>query len=145
VLTCLAALPLLFGYRFGTAHGMSMEPTLRDGDMVWLMSATVSDIRIGDIVTLSSPESELITHRVIQVQRLPPGGYFMETKGDANWLTEVWEISANGTVLVVVARVPFGGYVIDFLGSAPVRAILLCLVVAVVILMWARRRRALRY
>jgi signal peptidase I len=120
-----------------------MEPTLRDGDMIWLKYPTAADIRVGDIVTLSSPESGSITHRVVQIQRLSPSGYLLETKGDANWLTEVWEISADGTIPVVVARVPFGGYVVDSLGSAPVRALLILLLVIVVIRMWVRRRHPL--
>jgi signal peptidase len=143
--TCLTALSLLFGYQLGTAYGVSMEPTLRDGDLIWLKPAAVSDIRVGDIVTLSSPESGSITHRLIQVQRLPPGGCLLETKGDANWLTEMWEVSADGTVLVVVARVPFGGYIMDSLSSTPVRAVLLCSIVAIVIRIWVRRCQSLRH
>ena len=131
----------MFGYRFTTAHGISMEPTLSNGDMIWLKFIDVVDIRVGDIVTLSTPEEGSVTHRVINVQALPQDGYLIETRGDANWPSEQWEINANETVPVFVARTPFAGSVVDFLSSVLGRALLITLAVATVVAMWVRRRR----
>lgn len=140
VIGCLMAGSLLLGYRFSSNHGTSMEPTLSDGDMIWEKRVPVATVRVGDIVSLSSDEHLWIAHRVIRLEHLPHGGYLLETKGDANWLTEVWEISADETVPVVVARMPLAGYLMDSLASAPVRVLLISLAVVVVV-MWIRRRR----
>ena len=136
---------MLFGYRFGSNHGTSMEPTLSDGDIIWLKSQPAATIRIGDIVSLNSPEYSWVVHRVIHLERLPQGGYLLETKGDINRLTEQWEIGADETVPVVVARMPLAGYVMDYLATTAVRVSLIILAVAmvmVVVVMWVRRWRA---
>ncbi len=71
---------------------------------------------------------------------MPRGDYLLETKGDANWLTEVWEISANETVPVLVARIRFGGHVMDYLASAPVRILLSIAMVTLVVILVQRWR-----
>ncbi len=101
---------------------------------------TYADVNIGDIVSLYSPEQLWIAHRVIQLEHLLRGDYLLETKGDANWLTEVWEISADETVPVVVARIRFGGYAMDYLASAPVRILLSIAMVTLVVILVQRWR-----
>jgi len=117
-----------------------MEPALRDGDMIWAKYLDVADVKVGDIVILSSPDEQSITHRVIKVQPLLQKGYLLETKGDANWLAEAWEISADGTVPVLLARLRFAGYVLDFLGSIGGIVLLLGLA-ALAIAIYVRRGR----
>ncbi len=39
--------------RFVTAHGGSMQPVLRDGDMIWVKFVDAVDVKAGDIVTLA--------------------------------------------------------------------------------------------
>ncbi len=131
---------LLFGYRFGSNHGTSMEPTLSDGDMLWTKRVPIADVNIGDIVSLYSPEQLWIVHRVIQLEHLLRGDYLLETKGDANLLTEVWEISTDETVPVVVARIRFGGYAMDYLASTPVRILLSIAMVTLVVVSVQRWR-----
>jgi len=120
-----------------------MEPTLSDGDMIWEKRVPVDAISVGDIVSLSLDEHLRIAHRVIRIERLPHTSYFLETKGDANWLTEVWEVSADETVPVVVARIRLGGYIIDSLASLPVRVVLITILVAAAaaIVLHLRQRR----
>ncbi len=141
ILTCFVAGSFFFGYRCVTAHGSSMEPALRDGDMIWAKYLDVADVKVGDIVILSSPDERSITHRVIKVQPLPQKGYLLETKGDANWLAEAWEISADGAVPVLVTRLRFAGYVLDFLGSVFGRALLIGVAAATLTAIWVRRLR----
>ena len=140
ILTCFVAGSFFFGYRCVTAHGSSMEPALRDGDMIWVKYLDVADVKVGDIVILSSPDERSIAHRVIKVQPLLQKGYLLETKGDANWLAEAWEISADGTVPVLLARLRFAGYVLDFLGSIGGIVLLLGLA-ALAIAIYVRRGR----
>ena len=100
----------------------------------------VTDVNVGDIASLHSPEQLWIAHRIIQLEHLPHGDYLLETRGDANRLNEVWEISADETVLVVVARTRFGGYVMDYLASIPVRILLSIAMVTLVVILVRRRR-----
>ncbi len=116
-----------FGYRFVTAHGGSMEPVLRDGDIIWVRFVDAIDLKAGDIVTLQDPENGWITHRVVEVKPLFRERYLVVTKGDANWVTETWQISTDKVVPVGVARMPFAGYVVDFFGSLLGRAVLIWL------------------
>lgn len=140
IIGCLMVGSQLFGYRFASNHGTSMEPTLSDGDMFWVRRTPVADITVGDIVSLYSLEQLWIAHRIIHLEHSPHGGYLLETKGDANWLTEVWEISADETVPVVVARIRFGGYAMDYLASTPVRILLSIAMVTLVVVLVQRWR-----
>lgn len=138
---CFAGASLLFGYQFTGTRGTSMEPTLRNGDVIWLKRSGIAEVRIGDIVTLSLPESESVTHRVIDMEPLSRARYLVETKGDANLLSEYWLIGAEDTVYVAVARVPLGGYILEFLGSLYGRVLVVCLGIAGLIAVRARRGR----
>ena len=109
--------------------------------MIWLKSSTAADIVVGDIVTLSSPESGSITHRVINVQPVSREGYLIETKGDASLLSEQWLIKAKDVVLVVIARIPLAGSIVDFLGTLHGRVVVICLGIAALIGVCARRSR----
>ena len=139
VFACLVVGSFFFGYRFITAHGTSMEPTLRDGDMIWVKNLDVADVKAGDIVTLHSSQWWM-THRVIDVQPIPQEGYLLVTKGDANWIPEESEVGADEAVPVSVARIPVAGHVVDFLGSMFGRALLIGITVTLVAI-WLRRRR----
>ena len=130
----------LFGYQAVNAQGTSMEPTLRNGDVLWVKQLDIAEVKVGDIVTLGNASVESITHRVIKIEPLLSGSYLVVTKGDANLFTEGWEVSRDETVPVMAARVPLGGYVLEFLASVPGRALLIG-VVAIMVAMLLRRRR----
>jgi len=117
-----------------------MEPALRDGDALLVKQLDIADVKVGDIVTLVPPGEESITHRVVKIEHLSNGSSLMATKGDANHFTEDWEISADWTVAVMVVRVPFGGYVLEFLASMSGRVLIASALVTLVAI-WIRRRR----
>ena len=135
VLACFVVGAFFFGYRFVTAHGTSMEPTLRDGDMIWVKYLDIADVKVGDIVTLRHSALGWVTHRVIDVQPISREGYLLVTKGDANWIPEEWQISADQKVGVTVASFRVFGLVLDLLETTPVRVLLLGIMVAVVALL----------
>ncbi len=139
--TFFAGSALLFGYRFTGTFGTSMEPTLHDGDMIWLKRADIAEVRIGDVVTLSSPEFGSITHRLIDMEPVSGERYLVETKGDANLLSEYWTVGPDDKVYVVMRSVPLGGYVLDFLGSLYARVVVVCLGIAALITVRVRHRR----
>jgi len=112
----------LFGYRFSGSFGTSMEPTLHNGDMIWLKHVNIAEVMIGDVVMLSSPESGSISHRVIYIEPVSGEQYIVETKGDANLISEYWIVGPDDKVYIVVRSIPLGGYVLDFLDSLYGRA-----------------------
>jgi signal peptidase I len=66
------------GFRF-RARGMSMQPTIRDGEMIWVEPVAIDEIRKRDII-LFSEGSTFRAHRVLKLN--PRNGLF-HTRGDA--------------------------------------------------------------
>jgi len=140
LLICVDAGSTLFGYSTVVGYGTSMEPTLRNGDALWAKHLDPAEVKVGDIVTLQLPGKEPITHRVLRIDRLSNGNYLLETRGDANQFSEKWEITAEEKVTVVVIRLHFIGYVLQFLSNIIVRALLIG-AMATLAVIWVRRQR----
>jgi len=131
----------VFGYYPVASHGNSMEPTLRDGDAMWVKQLDIAKVNVGDIVSLPYPGEGLITHRVVHIEPLSHGSYIVVTKGDANLFAEEWEVSAGETVEVAFARVRFAGHVVEFLDTLFGRVLFIAVPVVALIAMWVRRKR----
>lgn len=112
------AAPRALGWRTHTVMSGSMSPAIATGDVVVSRSVPASQIRSGDVVTFTDPTdpSRLLTHRVQHVATAG-GTTSARTRGDANTGTETWQIPADGTVGVVVYRLPRVGYVLHSAGS----------------------------
>jgi len=80
-----------------------MAPHFRVGDIVFIRNTTVYDTKVGDIVSVTSPEdsSVTITHRVVAVD---PIEGLVTTKGDANMTNDkpVDGQQLHGKVLTVI-------------------------------------------
>ena len=130
------------GYHPTVGHGSSMEPTLRDGDIIWLKASNVTDIEVGNIVSLSSLGQEPVIHRVMKMHPLSEERYFLMTKGDANQFTEEWEVSADAIIAVLVARIPLVGHVLQFSHTTLGKTLIGVLLVTLVALWLYRRHKA---
>ena len=97
-------------------------------------------MKVGDIVTLQLPGKEPMTHRVLRIDRLSNGNYLLETRGDANQLSEKWEIASEERIAVTFIRVHFIGYVLQFLSNIIVRVLLIG-AMATLAVIWVRRQR----
>ncbi len=139
--TMIVAGGALFGYHLVSARGISMEPTLHSGDALWVKYLEPAEVKVGHIVTLRSGE-EWITHRVVHIEPQPSGDYFVVTRGDANFATESWQISADEKVGVAVVSFRLLSHVLDFLETTPVRILLVVLMVGVAVAFIMRRRRS---
>ncbi len=76
--------------------GISMLPTLEEGDLVVLQPVTINQVAVGDIIVYDPPcssEGTAVIHRVINVA----GNGFI-TKGDNNGWTDQTGGIANGPV-----------------------------------------------
>lgn len=63
----------------------SMSPTIPAGSLAVVKQIPASDIRVGDVTTVSRGENQLpVTHRVVAVSHVAGDMYSIEMKGDAN-------------------------------------------------------------
>ncbi|WP_404850579.1 signal peptidase I [Dietzia kunjamensis] len=63
----------------------SMSPTIPTGSLAVVRQIPASDIKVGDITTVSRGEGRLpVTHRVVAVTPIGGDSYSLEMKGDAN-------------------------------------------------------------
>lgn len=63
----------------------SMSPTIPAGSLAVVQEIPASEIRVGDITTISRGEGRLpVTHRVVSTTPVGDGRYSIEMKGDAN-------------------------------------------------------------
>jgi signal peptidase len=113
---CMAVtVPFFFGIKSLTVLSGSMEPTIHVGDIVVVRQISPLDARVGDVVTFRDPTERdtLITHRV-RMMSAADGVVSFETKGDANTTVERWKIGTNGTIGLVMYRVPKLGYALFY-------------------------------
>ena len=87
-----AFFPALAGqdhFLLGVGVGISMYPTIRNGDYI-VVDTTPEDIRVGDIIVYVAPNGEFVGHRVIGVTG---DGYIV--KGDNNPVPDPWIVHDN--------------------------------------------------
>jgi signal peptidase len=109
------SVPFAFGARPLTVLSGSMEPALDTGDVVVVKRISPADALPGEIVTFSDPQDpgKLVTHRVRRV-RVDGGRVTFVTRGDANNVSERWQVSASGEISRVLYRVPELGHVLGY-------------------------------
>lgn len=69
------------GLRF-RAHGFSMAPLVRDGDVLLVRPTDPSSVRIGDVVLCRSEQGRIVVHRVVS-RLVGPDGHRFTVQGDA--------------------------------------------------------------
>jgi signal peptidase I len=126
---CMAVtVPFFFGIKSLTVLSGSMEPTIHVGDIVVVRQISALDARVGDVVTFRDPtdRDKLITHRVRRIS-VADGTVSFETKGDANTSIEQWNVASDGTIGLVLYRVPKLGYALFYVHGALGRLLLVVL------------------
>jgi signal peptidase len=136
--------PLVLPYRVFTVLSGSMEPTLPIGSEVIDIAVPAARIHVGDVITFPHPRlpGAYVTHRVVAITSGTEGPTF-ETKGDANGIRDPWTLKPDGTVLRVVADVPWLGYVLNWLSGPQAHLALVALIVVAALAflaqLWGRR------
>jgi len=129
----MAILPLVGWQSVVLATG-SMAPTYPTGSLVIERLVPASELSVGDIVTLTRDGKPPVTHRILEIA--PAAGVLpsreITLKGDANDDADPrpYIITTAG---LVVAGVPWGGQVIDFLRT-PLALGLITVIIAVLVL-----------
>lgn len=116
------------GYRALTIRSGSMTPTLLVGDVVLDRSVSPLEVHPGEIVTFRDPNlgQQLVTHRVISMHLSGDQVHFV-TKGDANVVTEHWDVSVSSHIGREILVLPAVGKVLADISLPVVRVVILAI------------------
>ncbi len=123
IITTLALLTVLItilnylGYAY-PVEGRSMLPTIREGDLVFIVPVSTKEVQVGQIVVYHRGGTYII-HRVIE-KIVNDNLVLLKTKGDNNPVPDPVLVSDNMLNGVVVVHLPYFG----FLAMSPYRYIL---------------------
>jgi signal peptidase len=95
----------LLGFRPILVAGVSMEPTLKTGDVAVTRDVSADDVRVGDIIRFRKENSHVL-HRVVQITS-ERGAVQFVTQGDANNTLDepVQGERLEGKVVLVVPKI----------------------------------------
>ncbi|MEI7541125.1 MAG: signal peptidase I [Actinomycetes bacterium] len=125
-----------YGYGISPVLSGSMRPLAQPGDAFITVDRPASELKVGNIVTLHTADSQsLYAHRIIDIREIS-GSIRIITKGDANPTAEQdpFLVSPNQKVPVTIARVLWIGHVLVYLTSVQGRQAALALIVVANIL-----------
>ena len=108
----LAIGPRIFGYQTSTMLTGSMAPLINPGDVVVTVPTSITDIKVGDVITYHIPveDQRVETHRITEITTTADGGVAVQTKGDANNGIDPWIATLQGTTVdKQVATIPYVG------------------------------------
>jgi len=132
VLLIVSVLPITGNIKFLTVLSGSMEPTIKTGSII--LVKPIADYKIGDIITFGPTTKTMppTTHRIAEIKVVGDQPVYI-TKGDANESVDSREIQKSDVIGKEIIKVPYLGYVIDFVRK-PVGFVLIIIVPAVVII-----------
>lgn len=106
--------PGILGYKFYNVLTGSMTPTINVGDLVVIKDINPNEVKVGDIITFKSENTDNITtHRVKEV--LNTSGIEFVTKGDANNVEDPNAVESKYLVGKAVRVIPKVGNVTNFI------------------------------
>ena len=132
----LFAVPRIAGYRTFVLVGRSMTGTISIGSLVYSDPVPVEALRVGDVITFSPPDmNEVVTHRIVAIDRAADGSQRISTKGDAVPSRDPWQFKPTTPDLPrYVFAIPYLGYLIALLSLPLVRMLAFALPAAIVAL-----------
>jgi signal peptidase I len=116
----------LFGLRLYLITGASMAGAIDKGALILDRTVPVSSLEVGDVITFRPPgRSEQVTHRIVSMERLTDGTPAFRTKGDANPVSDPWQVTFDHPKQAVyVSQVPYVGYAIAAINLPVTRRVL---------------------
>lgn len=97
----------------------SMEPTVARGALLMSQKTPIEEIAVGDIVCYRSREGDtkdwIITHRVVAIRRDESGALSLETRGDANSVSDLQPVRSGDLIGKVVWYTTQGDGLSNFL------------------------------
>ena len=110
----------------------SMAPAFQAGDLVLLQP--VKEIIQPGMVIAYDFQGDLITHRVVEVV-----GDMLVTKGDNNLDIDPWRVPFSSVIGEPNTRIPYAGYLLDFIQSPPGLLVLIILPACWILVIEARK------
>ena len=94
------------GYSLFRVETGSMEPTIPTGALLICEKEQIENIKLNDVICYRSQTQQMlgqvITHRVVKMEQTTDGVWFMETRGDANTVSDVYYVTAGNLIGKVV-------------------------------------------
>jgi signal peptidase I len=100
-----------FGYSYAVVKSGSMAPAYQPGSVILIGPTDPRAVRAGDVISYRAPsqsQSQIITHRVIEVRESSRGPQFV-TQGDANQTPDTRAVEASELKGRVLLSVPWIG------------------------------------
>lgn len=132
--------PSILGIRPMNILSGSMRPLLQPGDMVVAVERDPLGIKAGDVITFRDLDGVIVTHRVASVE-FKDGSSVFTTRGDANNMDDLNQVSESQLLGVMLIKIPYGGYISNFIKSPP--GIIMLAAVFIVLLIIGKIRNIL--
>ena len=114
----------IFGFSAFRVVTGSMEPTIKVGAVLLAKSTDIEEIKVDDIICFRSRESDhfgsIVTHRVVAVKRDEAGRILLESRGDANYTSDRYDVEEGnliGKVIWYTGREGFFNKVLSFMSG----------------------------
>ena len=94
----------------------SMEPELKKDDIIIIKKCKEEELKVGDIVTFKR-DGEVITHRIVEIDKNDNTGIQYITKGDNNNVADDEYITFEDIEGLEILRIPYLGKIVNALKS----------------------------
>jgi signal peptidase len=122
-------------------EGYSMWPTYNDGDVLLVVGASPSDLKVGDVIIYRKYDGTLVVHRIVDKSFID-GKWAFRTQGDNNPYPDPYLVWENQVAGRVEARlIPKVGVVFKALMPYKYAIICLLIVVAVILAVWPSEKK----
>ena len=112
----------------------SMEPEIKDGDLIIVKQIDGNDVKVGDVISFFDPEStsnSVLTHRVTEIIN-ENGSLSFRTKGDANNTEDKMAVPEDELVGIYKSRIPGAGNIAMFMQSTA--GLVICVILPLILL-----------
>jgi len=117
-------------------EGYSMWPTYDDGDILLVVRAIPSDLKVGDVIIYRKYDGTLVVHRIVDKSFID-GKWFFKTQGDNNLYPDPYLVSEDQVVGRVAGKlVPKVGVV--FKAMMPYKYVITCLLIVIAMVLAIR-------
>ena len=126
IVYAVVCIPMIFGYHPVVVLSGSMNPTYKVGSVIYYKKVSQKELKVGDVITFNA-NNKMVSHRIANIDN-----GFIETKGDANKVSDVSKICYEN-VRGKVGRIslPYVGYCIKTINDN----LVVVVIVAVIILL----------
>lgn len=118
----------IFGYKAYAIKSDSMEPTIKNGDVIIIKKIPEEKLEDGDIITFKQ-NADIITHRISKIEEENGKKYI--TKGDNNNLEDSAKITYQEIKGKKVITIPYLGKIMNILENKIVFLIILLIILII--------------